>query len=128
MRTSFVNVIPSTFVSPMLRSSLVIAMMLTAPMLLIPSTASADFLFTFAQTSSTPAGALLASGSLLLDDVAFQSGISVNRFQPSGGPANLASTGIDLLDLSVTGPGGVSLAATTADFIAGEPVFGSLWS
>jgi hypothetical protein len=128
MRTSFVNVIATHFVSAMLRSSPVIAMVLTAPMLLLPTVASADFLFTFTQTSSTPANAVLASGSLLLDDVAFQSGINIDRGNifPSG-PDDLVGTGIDLLKFSVA-TGGEALTATTTDFMpAGPPTFFPLW-
>ena len=126
MRTSFVNVIASRFVSAIPRSSSVIAMILTTPMLLFPSVASADFLFTFSQTSSTPFNAVLASGSLLLDDVAFQSGINVSRDFPSG-ESNLAGTGIDLLTFSVTA-GLDTLTATTTDFILGDFDSGPFWS
>jgi hypothetical protein len=106
-----------------------IAMALATPMLFFPKVASADLLFTFTQTASTPAGALLASGSLLLGDAAFQSGINLDlasNFAP--GRNDLAGSGIDLLDFSVTAPGGVSLAAATKDFIPSAPVAKFLWS
>ena len=71
---------------------------------------------------------MLASGSLLLDVVAFQSGINVNRANVGGGAgANLVGTGIDLLTFSVTA-GLDTLTATTTDFILGDFDSGPFWS
>ena len=107
----------------MLSSSLVIAMILTSPMLLFPSVASADFLFSFSQTSSTPPDAVHVSGSLLLDDVAFQSGINVDRggFPCCATHSNLVGTGIDLLKFVVQTCCEIMIITTT-DFIPSDPI------
>jgi hypothetical protein len=90
-------------------------LLVSATGLLNPAAAAVTFEFT--QTSSSPPG-LYATITITLDNAAFWSGISIDRF--SGGccssPDNLLGTGIDALDIS-TSIGGASLG----DFVQGGP-------
>ena len=56
-----------------------VRMMMLALLLMAGRPAAADVVFTFNQTGSTPAGAVVASGSVVLSDLAFASGVSIAR-------------------------------------------------
>ncbi len=110
---------------------LALALALGVSAALLPLRASADLLqvFTFTQTSSTPEDELFVTGLLILEDEAFQSGVNIFRNSRTPLADDLQGTGIDLLRFSVTTAAGISLTATTTDFVPEVlPNIGPRWT
>lgn len=95
--------------------------------------ASADAIFRFTQTGSTPSGAVTgASGVLALTDAAFAAGVSIGRGFPNNGPApplngdSLVGTGITELTFSVPVQS-ITLTASLAQFVPYPIGAGFFW-